>query len=91
MNSGFLDMLHDARHDDSLTVRQGVDIDLDRVLKKAVDQHRAGAGHLDRLGQIALQVGAVMDDFHRPPTKHIGRAHHHRIADIAGQAGAFLG
>ena len=43
MDAGFLDMLHDAGDVDLVAVGDGIDIDLDRVLQIAVDQHRAGA------------------------------------------------
>ena len=40
MDAGFLDMLHDAGDEDLVAVGERVDIDLDRVLQIAVDQHR---------------------------------------------------
>ena len=81
MDAGLLDVLHDAGDIDRVAVGDGVDIDLDRVLQIAVDQHRAGAGHAHRVADVALQPGGVVDDLHRPAAQHVRRADHHRIAD----------
>ena len=81
MDAGLLDMLHDAGDIDLVAVGDGIDIDLDRVLQIAVDQHRAGAGHGDGAADVALQPGRIVDDLHRPPAEHVGRADHDRIAD----------
>ena len=74
MDSGFLDMLHDAGDEDVLVlVGQRVDIDLDRVAQVGVDQHRIGARHLHRVAHVALQRVEVVDDLHRAPAQHVGR------------------
>ncbi len=39
MDAGLLDVLHDAADVDLGAVAQGVDVDLDRILEEAVDQH----------------------------------------------------
>ena len=91
MNTGLLDVLHDAGDLDLMAVGDGVDIDLDGVLQIAVDQDRAGARHDHRAADIAVEPGMVVDDLHRPAAQHIGRADHHRVADALGDRLGLLG
>ena len=84
MNAGFLDVLHDAGDEDVLAVADRVDIDLDGIGEIAVDQHRAVARDDHRLGDVALELGIVLDDFHGAAAQHIGRADHHGEADALG-------
>ena len=83
MDPGLLDMLQDPRDRDVLAVADRIDIDLDRVAQIAVDQHRRGARHLDRGGDVMVELLGPVDHFHRPPAKHVARAQQHRIADPA--------
>ena len=39
MDAGLLDVLHDGADVDVLAVAERVDVDLDRVLEEAVDEH----------------------------------------------------
>ena len=40
VDSSLFNMLHDARDDDILAVRQGIDVDFDGIFQKVIDQHR---------------------------------------------------
>ena len=44
MDAGLLDVLHDAAEEQLVAVEERVDVDLDRVVDEAVDQHRVLAG-----------------------------------------------
>ena len=85
MDARFLDMLEDARDHDIVAVANRVDIHLDGIAQIAVDQHRRIArddhGGLDVIFQLRLRI----DNLHRPPAKHVGWPHQHRIADACRQ------
>jgi hypothetical protein len=40
MDTGKLDLVHDARDDDILAVSHGVDVELEGIFQETVDQHR---------------------------------------------------
>ena len=83
MDAGFLDMLHHAGDIDGLAVGDAVHIDLDRVVQVAVDQHRVVAGHAHRFAHVAMQAGAVVDDFHRAAAEHVAGTDDHRDSRCA--------
>jgi hypothetical protein len=72
------------------SVGDDVDVALDGVVEEAVQQHRRIVGHLHRVAHVAGQVGFAVDDFHRAAAQHVARAHHQRVADLAGQQQGFL-
>ena len=86
MHARLLDVLHDAADHDVLAVAERVDVDLDRVVQEAVEQHRRIVRHLDRLAHVALEIAAVVDDLHRAAAEHVRRPHDERIADLVGGA-----
>src|SRR5262245_22711581 len=81
MDAGLLDVLLNARDHALLAVGQRVDVDLEGVFQKAVDQHRLFGRGLDGAFHIAFQALLVVNDHHRAPAQHVTRAHEHRIAD----------
>ena len=84
VDPGFLDVLHDAADVDLGAVAQRVDVDLDRVLEEAVDEHRMLRGELGGAGDVVLQRLFVVDDLHTATAEHIRRPHQHRITDVIG-------
>ena len=40
MHAGLLDVFHDAADDDLRAIREGIDVDLGRIVQEAVQQHR---------------------------------------------------
>ena len=82
VDAGLLDVLHDAADEHPRAVGDRVDVDLDRVLQELVDQDRMLGRHLHRLVHELAEVLLVVDDTHRAPAEHVGRAHEHRIADL---------
>ena len=88
MDPGLLDMLHDAGDEYLIAVGDRVDIDLDRVLQIAVDQHRVRPRDADRMRAYSGQPGVVVHDLHGAAAQHIGRPDHHRKADRGATASA---
>ena len=85
MNASLLDMLHDRADHHDLAVAYRVDVDFDGAVEEVVEQHRAVVGNLHRLAHVALEFFFLVDDFHRPPAQHVGRAYHQRITDGLGR------
>ena len=84
MDAGLLDVLHDAADHDVLAVAYCIDVDLDRVVQEAIQQHWRIVRHLDRFVHVALEVARLVDDLHRATAEHIRRPHDERIADLLG-------
>ena len=84
VDTGLLDVLHDAADVDLGAVAECVDVDLDRVLEEAVDEHRVLGGELGGPGDVALQRFLVVDDLHAATAQHVRRPHQHRVADLFG-------
>ena len=84
VDAGLLDVFHDAADVGVLAVADAVHVDFDRVRQIPVEQHRRIIRDLDRLAHVALEVGLLVHDFHRPAAQHIARAHHHRVTDRLG-------
>ena len=81
VDSGLLDVLHDARHHRVRTVADGVHVHFDGVLQKLVDEDRMARGDMDRGFHEAPQGLRVVDDLHGPAAQDVRRAHDDRVAD----------
>ena len=94
MDAGLLDVLHDAADHHAgggvAAVGNAIDIDLDRVVKEAVQQYRRLLTDLDRFTHVALEILVAVHDLHRTTAQHIARAHHQRIADLVRQGQCLL-
>ncbi len=64
VNTRFFDVLHDACDVDLFTIAKRINVEFDRARKVAVKQHRAVAGHNNRLRNVAFQLGHIAHDFH---------------------------
>ena len=71
MDTGFLDMLHDAADKDVISVAQRIDINLDGIVKEAVDENRVISRNDDSVAHVALEIGFIMHNFHRPATEDV--------------------
>ena len=78
MHTGLFDVLHDRADHDLLAVADRIDVDLDRLIEKVIEQHRRRIRHDECVAQIARQIGLVVHDFHRATAEHVRRPHHHR-------------
>ncbi|AEM40103.1 hypothetical protein KVU_0264 [Ketogulonicigenium vulgare WSH-001] len=83
MDASFFDMLHDTCNMHTGAIAQGVNVNLGRARKIAVQQHGAVARHLHGDADIAVQLIHIAHDFHRAATQHVRRADHQRKADAA--------
>ena len=73
------------------TSPDAIDLAEDRDRFKAlVDENRAATRYVNRFGDVAIEAGLVMDDFHGPATQYIGRANDHREAYLSRYGGRFL-
>ena len=84
VNARLLDVLHHAPDDHPRPVRDGIHIDLDRVLEELVDEDRVLGRHPDRLLHELAQILIVVDDPHRAPAEHVRRPDEDGIADPGG-------
>ena len=57
----------------------------------AVDEHRTVAGDDHRLGDVAVELLLIADDFHGAAAQHIGGADDDREADLPGDLAGFGG
>ena len=90
MNTGLLNVLHDTADHNISAVTDGIDIHLDGSIQEVIKQNRAVIGDQHRVTHVAHQFGFVIDDLHGPATQHVRRAHHQRVANLAGRHDAFL-
>ena len=86
VDPGFLDVLHHRADVRVAPVRDRVDVDLERLLEEAVDEHAA----LHPLGRRA-QLVRLVADAHRAAAEDVGRTCEHRVADPSGDADGLVG
>ena len=67
MDARLLDVLHDAADHNIGAVAQGVDIRLEGILQKAIDQDGVLGRGRYRPAEVASQRSLVIDDLHGPP------------------------
>ena len=82
VDSGLLDMLHDSGDNHLVAVADGIDIVLEGVLEKLVDQHRMLRGSLHRRRHVVVERFLVVDDRHRPAAEDIGGTDEDGVADF---------
>ena len=92
MHAGFFNMLHDPTdHDLAFGIGDDVDVDFNRMVEEAIEQHRGVVRHFDRVANVATEICIGVHHFHRPSAQHIAWTHHQRIADFAGQGQRLVG
>ena len=90
MHAGVLDVLHDPTDDAAGAVCNSVDVGLERVFQKAVDEHRVFRRDARGFHEVLAQRAVVVDDLHRAPAEHVGGAHEHGIPDALCDTHRFL-
>ena len=69
MHAGLLDVLHDRADHDLLAIAHRVDVDLDRLIEKVIEQHRRRVRHDEGIAQIALEIVLLWTiSIARPPS-----------------------
>src|SRR5207247_1114822 len=91
VHARLLDVLHDpADHEVARRIADGVDVDLDGVLEKPIDEYGpfgrepalpAQGAEPGELGHGPAQALLVVDDLHGPAAEHVAGAHQRRVAD----------
>ena len=71
VDSGFLDVLHDAADDHVFAIGERVHVHFDCVFQEVVDQHRAVLGIFDRFFHIANDSFFVVGDDHGSSAENI--------------------
>ena len=82
MNTRFFDVLHDACDVDLFTIAKRINVEFDRARKVAVKQHRAVAGHNNRLRNVAFQLRHIAHYFHSAATQNIRRTNNEWKTDV---------
>ena len=82
MDARFLDVLHDCADHGRLSVGDAIDIDLNGVLEKAINEHRAIRRYFNRARHVTSQVRLGIDELHRAPAQNEARPNEHRIANF---------
>ena len=91
VDAGLLDVLHDAADDDrARRIGHRIDVELEGVLEKAIDQHRPVVRDIDRAGHVAIERSRVEDDGHAASAQHVRRPYDDRIPDPLGDFARFL-
>src|SRR5258708_10038330 len=78
MTPGFLDVLHDPTNDAALAVGNAIDIDLDGIFEKLVDQNCLRPGLMRRLESARckeLELEPRVRDHHGSTAKHVAGSH----------------
>ena len=85
VDAGRFDVLHQsADHHRAAGIAQGIDIHFGGVVEVLVDQHRMVGFDRHRLGHVAVEFGFGVDHLHGAAAQHVTGAHHHGVADRAG-------
>ncbi|SAA12983.1 Uncharacterised protein [Enterobacter hormaechei] len=82
MHTSLLDVLHNAANQHHFAVADSVNVDFNRVVEEAVEQHWRIVGNAHRRLEVATQVGFVIDDFHRTAAQYVGWTHHQRVTNL---------
>ena len=81
MHAGLLDMLHHSSDDHIPAVADTINIHLDGILQKPIDQHRLPLRDGKRLGHVTFKLRVVVTDFHGAATEHKAGANEGRITN----------
>jgi hypothetical protein len=90
VDAGQFDVFHHRGYKGIVAVGNGIGFGLDGVVQEFVDQNRPSGRKLHGCGDIALQHGVIMNDFHTPATQDVGWTNHQRVTDARGQTPGFF-
>jgi hypothetical protein len=71
VNPGIFDVLHYPTDDAPGSIGDGVDVRLEGILQKAVDQDRVLGGDPHHAAKVALERRVVVHDFHGASAQHV--------------------
>jgi hypothetical protein len=81
VHAGLLDVLHHRGHEGLSAIGNRVDVELDRSLEEAVDQHGARRARRGGRMEISGHLCFGVHNLHGSPAEHIGRSNHDRVSD----------
>ena len=90
MHTGFLDMLHDTGNSYFGTIGDNIDVAFHRIAQILVHENRTVARHVDRGGDVIIQLRFAVDNFHCPAAEHVARTKQDRITDPGGSGDRFI-
>src|ERR1700743_3169151 len=82
MDTGLLNVLHDAGDHHTPAITECADIDFDRRLEEMIDQYWAGLRVLDCLRHVTADSNSIVSDHHGADTEHIDGAHQNGVATL---------
>ena len=91
MDPGILDVFHNPGNKGRFSVTNGVDIDLDGVVDKLVNENRVPLGNVLGLLDKFQQRFAVVNNLHGASAQHVRGAGQHRVPDAFGDLYRLLG
>src|SRR6516225_3625920 len=86
MNTGMLDVLHDAADHHRFIVAYRIHVDLGRAAQIPIDEQWMPLGGFESLCDVPAQRGLVTNYLHRPAAENIRGTDQDRIADLLGTA-----
>src|SRR5262245_41747064 len=89
MDAGLFDVLHDAHDNHTFSVADRIDIDLNRIFQKAVDQYGLALRDDKRLGDEFFKLRLIVADLHSPAAKHKAWPNEIWISDSRGLGASF--
>ncbi len=84
MHPRLFDMLQNTAHKNAFAITNSIHIQLRGAIEKLIHQKRCFRANAHRLIHIEFKLLLIIDNPHPAATKHIARAHQHRIADLRG-------
>ena len=91
MNARLLDVLHDCTDHGRFAVRNAIDIDLNRIFKKTIDQHWTIRRYLNGAGHITPKILLIIDKLHGAPAENEARPNKCWIANFPGYRDGVFG
>ena len=89
MDTGALNVLHDAGNEGGLAIADGVHLRL-LAFEVLIDEDGLPFAHSDSLGEITYELGGVLEDLHSTAPEYVAGPHEHRVADKLGGAEGVL-
>src|SRR5205823_3491938 len=91
VNARLLDVLHDCTDHGRFAVRNAIDIDLDRVFKKTIDQHGTIRRYLNGAGHVTSKILLIIDKLHGASAENEARPNKCWITNFPGYRDGIFG
>ena len=91
MDTGFLNVLHNRADHSYLAVRDAIDINLNRIFQKTINEHGAIWCHFNRASHVAPEIALIINELHRATAQHETGPHQHWVTNLLCNRDCFLG